>query len=84
MPAADGDVTRLLARWATGDRAALDALMPIVYGELRKIADAYLQRARPATRFSPPRSFTKRGCACRGRISRPSITASGSTRSPRR
>jgi RNA polymerase sigma factor (sigma-70 family) len=38
----NGEVTHLLARWADGDRAALDALTPIVYGELRKIADAFL------------------------------------------
>ena len=36
MPSADDDVTQLLARWANGDRAALDALMPIVYNELHK------------------------------------------------
>jgi RNA polymerase sigma factor (TIGR02999 family) len=53
MPAADGDVTQLLARWATGDRAALDALMPIVYGELRKIADAYLRRERTGHTLQP-------------------------------
>jgi RNA polymerase sigma factor (TIGR02999 family) len=41
-----GDVTQLLARWAGGDQAALDALMPIVYAELRRIADAYLRRER--------------------------------------
>ena len=41
-----GDVTQLLARWAGGDQAALDALMPVVYAELRRIADAYLRRER--------------------------------------
>jgi RNA polymerase sigma factor (TIGR02999 family) len=42
----NGEVTHLLSRWAEGDRAALDALTPIVYGELRKIADAFLRRER--------------------------------------
>lgn len=41
-----GDVTQLLARWAGGEQGALDALMPIVYAELRRIADAYLRRER--------------------------------------
>lgn len=41
-----GDVTQLLAQWADGDEAALDALMPVVYAELRKIADGYLRRER--------------------------------------
>src|SRR5262245_2938840 len=53
MPAADGDVTQLLGRWANGDRTALDALMPIVYDELRKIADAYLRRERPDHTLQP-------------------------------
>jgi RNA polymerase sigma factor (TIGR02999 family) len=48
-----GEVTHLLARWAEGDRAALDALMPIVYGELRQIADAYLRRERSGHTLQP-------------------------------
>jgi RNA polymerase sigma factor (TIGR02999 family) len=49
----DGQVTTLLARWSSGDRDALDALMPVVYGELRKIADAYLRRERPGHTLQP-------------------------------
>src|SRR5213594_3424980 len=48
-----GDVTHLLARWVDGDRAALDALMPVVYAELRKIASAYLRRERPGHTLQP-------------------------------
>jgi RNA polymerase sigma factor (TIGR02999 family) len=40
------DVTRLLAEWAAGDEAALDRLMPLVYQELRRIADRALGRER--------------------------------------
>ena len=47
------DVTELLVRWAGGDRAALDALMPVVYVELRKIADAYLRRERAGHTLQP-------------------------------
>jgi RNA polymerase sigma factor (TIGR02999 family) len=39
-------VTELLIRWREGDRDALDALMPLVYNELRRLAHYYLQRER--------------------------------------
>lgn len=38
------DITRLLLAWGAGDRAALDELMPMVYGELRKLARGYMRR----------------------------------------
>jgi RNA polymerase sigma factor (TIGR02999 family) len=41
------DVTRLLHRAREGDRAALDELMPLVYGELRRIAQSFMRRQRP-------------------------------------
>lgn len=34
-----GDLTQLLMEWQSGDRAALDRLMPLVYDELHHIAD---------------------------------------------
>jgi RNA polymerase sigma factor (TIGR02999 family) len=40
------EVTQLLGRWRSGDREALDALMPLVYTELRRIAHHYLQGER--------------------------------------
>lgn len=40
-------VTELLVRWRGGDKAALDSLMPLVYTELRRIANHYLQGERP-------------------------------------
>jgi RNA polymerase sigma factor (TIGR02999 family) len=33
-----GDVTRLLSAWTSGDKQALDELMPLVYRELHRIA----------------------------------------------
>ena len=39
-------VTELLVRWREGDREALESLMPLVYGELRRLAHHYLQRER--------------------------------------
>ncbi len=41
------EVTELLKESARGDRAALDQLLPLVYNELRGIADRYLRRERP-------------------------------------
>lgn len=40
-------VTELLVRWRRGDRTALDLLLPLVYSELRRIANRYLQDERP-------------------------------------
>ena len=37
-------VTELLLAWGAGDRAALDALMPTVYAELRRQAERALRR----------------------------------------
>ena len=39
-------VTELLVRWRGGDKAALDSLMPLVYTELRRIANHYLRGER--------------------------------------
>jgi RNA polymerase sigma factor (TIGR02999 family) len=41
------EVTQLLVRWSSGDNAALDALTPLVYDELRRLARAYLRHERP-------------------------------------
>lgn len=38
-----GDVTVLLEAWGRGDREALDRLIPIVYGELRRLAHRELR-----------------------------------------
>jgi RNA polymerase sigma factor (TIGR02999 family) len=44
------EVTRLLAEWNHGDRAALDKLVPLVYDELRHIASHQLaSRSGPHT-----------------------------------
>lgn len=39
-------VTQLLVRWRDGDREALEALMPLVYDELRRLAHHYLRQER--------------------------------------
>jgi len=40
-------VTQLLVRWKKGDSSALEALLPLVYDELRKLARHYLAAERP-------------------------------------
>jgi RNA polymerase sigma-70 factor, ECF subfamily len=39
----DSDITRLLIAWREGDSSALDALTPLVYEELRQIAERYMR-----------------------------------------
>ncbi len=46
MTPAPNDVTNLLLKWGEGDREALDALAPLVYDELRRLAGRYLRRER--------------------------------------
>jgi RNA polymerase sigma factor (TIGR02999 family) len=42
-----GEITHLLAEWSGGNQAALDKLIPIVYGELRRLASNYMRGERP-------------------------------------
>lgn len=50
MASAQSQVTELLQRWSKGDQSALDALMPLVYEDLRRLASYYLrQEARAQT-----------------------------------
>ncbi len=44
MAASEGEVTQLLRRWSAGDAEALEQLVPIVYEELRRLAQYHLQR----------------------------------------
>jgi RNA polymerase sigma factor (TIGR02999 family) len=47
VPGSTHTVTDLLQAWASGDQAALDQLLPLVYNELRRQARRYM-RAQPA------------------------------------
>ena len=49
----DGQITELLTRVSSGDRSALDELMPLVYRELHKIARGYLGRELPQHTLQP-------------------------------
>jgi RNA polymerase sigma-70 factor (ECF subfamily) len=46
-------ITQLLIRWSGGDQAALDKLMPLVYSELRRLANNYLRRERQGHTLQP-------------------------------
>jgi RNA polymerase sigma factor (TIGR02999 family) len=48
-----GDVTLLLARWRAGDAAALDQLMPLMYAELRQLAERHMRGERPGHTLEP-------------------------------
>lgn len=41
------DITRILKKAGSGDDSALNRLLPLVYDELRALAESYLQRERP-------------------------------------
>jgi len=41
------EVTQLLIDWGSGDQAALDELIPLVYDELRRMAARYMRRESP-------------------------------------
>ena len=47
------EVTSLLRRWGGGDASARDALMPVLHGELRKLARARLRREREGHTLEP-------------------------------
>src|SRR5258708_37030241 len=43
---AQGEITQLLSDWGEGDEAALKKLLPLVYGELHRLANSYMRRER--------------------------------------
>lgn len=47
------DVTRLLVRWASGNKEALDDLTPLVYKELRRLAAGQLRKERNSHTLQP-------------------------------
>jgi len=51
--AAPHEVTRLLREWADGSQSALEALTPLVYAELRRLAQSYLRSEAPGHTLQP-------------------------------
>ena len=50
---ADAPITVLLHAWSEGDQSALDALVPLVYKELRRMAASYLSRESASHTLQP-------------------------------
>lgn len=48
-----GEITDLLARWADGDRAAFEALLPQVYEELRRLARLHMRHEQAGHTLQP-------------------------------
>ena len=48
-----GEITTLLGRVKAGDRSALDELVPLVYGELHRVAEHYIRQERPHHTLQP-------------------------------
>ena len=57
------DVTRLLQRMRQGDHGALEELMPLVYAELRRIAQASMRRQPSARTLQPTALVNEAGFA---------------------
>ena len=53
--ASSAEITRILRAWADGNQAAMDELAPLVYGELRRMAQRYLRQENPGIPYNPPR-----------------------------
>ena len=52
MPVSE-EVTRLLIEWKQGNQAAVDLLVPLVYDEMRRLAESYLRDERAAATLQP-------------------------------
>ena len=48
-----GEVTRLLLAWNQGDQSAIERLMPLVYDELRRLAEKHFRRERVGHTLQP-------------------------------
>ena len=51
--ASSAEITRLLRAWGGGDQAAMEELVPLVYAELRRMAQRYLRRENPGNTLQP-------------------------------
>jgi RNA polymerase sigma factor (TIGR02999 family) len=47
------DISQLLVKWSEGDDKALADLMPMVYSELRRLANNYLRKEHPGHTLQP-------------------------------
>ena len=59
-PASSGQVSELLFQCGNGDRKGLDAVLPLVYDELRRQAHYHLKKAAPESHYAERRA-SRRG-----------------------
>ena len=52
-PAGDPGITQLLVQYGGGDQNALEKLLPLVYNELRRLAQSYMRTGNPAHTLQP-------------------------------
>jgi RNA polymerase sigma factor (TIGR02999 family) len=52
-PPPQGEVTGLLLAWNQGDQSAIERLMPLVYDELRRLAERHFRRERVGHTLQP-------------------------------
>lgn len=52
-PASSEGVTQLLIKYGKGDHSALNEMLPLVYGELRRLASYYLKKERRGHTLQP-------------------------------
>jgi RNA polymerase sigma-70 factor (ECF subfamily) len=53
MSSPPSDVTQLLREWSRGNQSVVDQLTPLIYSELRRLADSYMRRERPDHTLQP-------------------------------
>lgn len=53
MTVPDSEITRLLSEWSDGDVEALEALMPLVFEELKNLARSYFRDESPGHTLQP-------------------------------
>jgi RNA polymerase sigma factor (TIGR02999 family) len=53
LNASPKEITQWLVQWRNGDPSALDQLMPLVYDELHRLAERYMQSERPDHTLQP-------------------------------
>src|ERR1051326_8202292 len=53
MPKESPDITQFLQQWSAGDPAALEQLMPLIYAQLRAIAENQMRRERDGHTLQP-------------------------------
>src|SRR5262245_3184393 len=52
-PSPPGEVTRMLRQWSSGDQTVVERLTPLVYDELRRLAESYMRHERPGHTLQP-------------------------------